>query len=167
MADGVGQDTCPCCGQPLPGARQSGGAPIGSFEAMVLACIDPRMQAPVTAYLAGRGLIGRYSQLTLSGAAIGVVAPAFADWQKSFWDNLAISRQLHGINRLITIDHRDCGASRIAFGAEVIADPLREAEAHRSTLAELRRQAAERHPDLTVETALMALDGSLTVFDHN
>lgn len=157
-------DICPCCGQPLPGARQAGGAPIGAFEAMVLGCIDPRMQAPVTAYLAGRGLIGRYSQLTTSGAAIGVVSPAFADWQKSFWDNLALSMQLHGIKRLIAIDHRDCGASRVAYGAEVIGDPARETEAHRAALAELRRQAGERHPDLTVETALMALDGSLTVF---
>jgi len=59
----------------------------GNYEAMVLTCIDPRIQEPVWKYLAGRDLTGKYSQFVIAGAAIGVVAPAFKDWHKAFWDN--------------------------------------------------------------------------------
>jgi carbonic anhydrase len=136
-------------------------AASGEYEAMVLACIDPRMQAPVYRYLAKRGLTGQYSQFTIAGAAIGVVAPAFADWHKTFWDNLAASIELHRVKRLIAIDHRDCGAAKIAYGEASIATAAAETETHRKAMAELRAEMAKRQPALAVETGLMALDGSM------
>ena len=60
----------------------------GDYEAMVLSCIDPRFQEPVRNYTAAEKLTGKYNQFVLAGAAIGVVAPAFKDWHKAFWDNL-------------------------------------------------------------------------------
>jgi len=68
---------------------------------------------------------------------------------------------LHHITKLIAIDHRDCGAARIAYGAASIANPQIETETHRKALAEFRKEVAARQPTLTVETGLMALDGSL------
>jgi hypothetical protein len=61
----------------------------GNYEAMVLACIDPRMQEPVHRYTVEQNLTGKFSQFVIAGAAIGVVAPAFKDWHQAFWDNLA------------------------------------------------------------------------------
>src|SRR4029077_2749440 len=77
----------------------------GNYEAMILACIDPRFQEPVFAYAQKNGLVGKYSQVVSAGAAIGVVAPKFADWHKAFWDNLAATIQLHNIKKVIVIDH--------------------------------------------------------------
>ena len=111
----------------------------GNYEAMVLACIDPRMQEP----------------------AIGVVAPALKDWHKAFWDNLGTSIQLHRIKKVIAIDHRDCGAAQIAYGEASVATPQAETETHKAALAEFRRQVGERHPQLAVETGLMALNGTM------
>jgi carbonic anhydrase len=133
----------------------------GNYEAMLLSCIDPRLVAPVYKYMDGRGLTGRYSQFVIAGAAIAVVAPRFADWRRTFWDNLASSLQLHRINRVIVIDHRDCGAARIAYGAESIATPAAETATHKKVLAEFRLELHRRHPQFAVETGLMALDGSL------
>src|SRR5881394_943900 len=65
----------------------------GNYEAMVLGCIDPRLQEPVSKYTAARGLTGKYSQFVIAGAAIGAVAEPFKDWHKAFWDNLATSVQ--------------------------------------------------------------------------
>ncbi len=127
---------------------------------MILGCIDPRMQTPVYDYAVKRGLAGQYSQFTIAGAAIGVVAPAFVDWQKAFWDNLAATIQLHNIKRVIAIDHRDCGAAKIAYGDASIASPEVETETHRKVLAEFRKEVGERQPKLKVETLLMALDGT-------
>ena len=98
----------------------------GDYEAMLLSCIDPRMVAPVYKYMDQRGLTGQYSQLVIAGAAIAVVAPKFEVWRPAFWDNLAATVQLHHIKRLIAIDHRDCGAAEIAYGAASIADRDRD-----------------------------------------
>jgi len=134
------------------------------YEAMVLSCIDPRLQEPVRKYVNGRGLTGQYSHFAVAGAAIGAVAEPFRDWHKAFWDNLATSIQLHRIKRVIAIDHRDCGAARIAYGADAVATPERETEIHRSALQLFRLQVGERHPQLAVETGLMALDGTIEMF---
>src|SRR5205807_7878834 len=104
----------------------------GDYEAMVLGCIDPRMQEPMRNYTVARGLTGKFSQFVIAGAAIGVVAPAFEDWHKAFWDNLATSVQLHHVKKVIAIDHRDCGAAEIAYGEAKVANPAIETETHRA-----------------------------------
>src|SRR6185295_14244575 len=134
-------------------------AATGHYEAMVLGCIDPRLQEPVRRYTAKRHLTGKYSQFVIAGAAIGVVAEPFKDWHKAFWDNLATSIQLHNIKKVIAIDHRDCGAAKIAYGDAKVADPKIETETHRAALAEFRKQVGQKHPGLGVETGLMAVNG--------
>jgi hypothetical protein len=111
-----------------------------------------------------RGMIGQYSQFTFAGAAIGVVAPAFKDWHKTFWDNLAASIQLHSIPKIIAVNHRDCGAAKIAFGDAAVANPKAETETHRKSLMEFRAQVKERQPKLAIETGLMSIDGAVEMF---
>jgi carbonic anhydrase len=134
-------------------------AATGHYEAMVLACIDPRMQEPVRKYTAKHHLTGKYSQFVIAGAAIGVVAEPFKDWHKAFWDNLAATIQLHHIKKVIAINHRDCGAAKIAYGEAAVATKDAETETHRKALAEFRRQVNEKQPKLGVETGLMAVNG--------
>jgi carbonic anhydrase len=174
---------CQCCGDVLHGRfdrrrflQVAGGAALaaglpfpalaagGKYEAMVLSCIDPRFPENTLNYARGRGLAGKYSQFVIAGAAIGVVAPAFQDWQKAFWDNLGASIQLHRIGTVIAINHRDCGAARIAYGDAAVAGRDAETRTHREALAAFRRQVAGRQPKLTVETGLMALDGKVETF---
>ncbi len=135
-------------------------AASGDYQAMILGCIDPRIQEPVHDYAVKRKLVGQYSSFTIAGAAIGVVAPAFDQWHQAFWDNLAASIELHNIKSVIAIDHRDCSAAKIAYGDASIATPEVETETHRKALAEFRNKVAERQPRLKIETLLMALDGS-------
>jgi carbonic anhydrase len=136
----------------------------GDYEAMLLSCIDPRMVTPVYNYMEKRGFSGKYSQFVIAGAAIVVVAPKFEAWQPAFWDNLATSVQLHHLSKVIAIDHRDCGAARIAYGDDGIANPQIETKIHHEVLAEFREAVAKHHPQLTVETGLMALDVSIEMF---
>jgi carbonic anhydrase len=106
----------------------------------------------------------KYSQFVIAGAAVGVIAPAFRSWHETFWENLASSVQLHGITKVIAIDHRDCGAIRIAYGDRITANPDTEKNAHRQVLAAFRREVSVRQPDLEVVTGLMALDGQIEIF---
>src|SRR5439155_13937362 len=120
-----------------------------------------RLQEPVSKYTAQRGLTGQFSQFVIAGAAIGVVAEPFKDWHKAFWDNLATSLELHNIKKVIAIDHRDCGAAKIAYGDAKVANPEVETETHRAALGQFRKQVGKRHHQLGVETGLMALDGKM------
>ena len=175
--------SCTCCGDALRGRLgrrgflQAAGAagmaaalPLkawaaeGDYDAMLLSCIDPRIVTPVYDYMQKRGLAGRYSQFVIAGAAIAVLAPKFAAWRPAFWDNTATTLQLHRINKIIAIDHRDCGAARVAYGDDSIANPEVETRTHREVLAEFRAAVAKHQPQLTVETGLMALDGSIQMF---
>ncbi len=133
-------------------------------EAMVLGCIDPRVQDPVFQYMSRRKLTGKYSQFVIAGAAVGVVAPNFKEWQKAFWDNLGVTIELHRIARIVAINHRDCGAAKLAYGEAAVAQRDAETETHRKALDEFRKQVGERHPTLAVETGLMALDGWIEMF---
>ncbi len=139
-------------------------AAAGEYDAMLLSCIDPRVVAPAYKYMDGLGLSGKYSQFCIAGAAIAVVAPKFATWRPAFWDNTSTSYQLHRINRIIAIDHRDCGAAKIAYGAASVAPPEAETATHKRALAEFRAAVAKHHPELAVVTGLMALDGSVEIF---
>ncbi len=145
----------------VPVARAADG-PV--FEAMLLTCIDPRMVTPVYAWMETRKLQGQYSQFAIAGAAVGVVAPAFATWQAAFWDNLAASIQLHNITRVIVVDHRDCGAAAIAYGAEAIATPEAELNLHKAVYGEFKTELGKRQPAMDAEGGLMALDGSIEMF---
>jgi len=144
---------------------KAGAAAEGQYDAMLLSCIDPRMVAPVYKYMQEvQNLGGQYSQFCIAGAAIAVVAPKFAAWRPAFWENAATSLQLHRINKIIAIDHRDCGAAKVAYGEDAISTPEVETKTHREVLAEFRKAVAEHHPQLTVITGLMALDGSIEIF---
>jgi Putative carbonic anhydrase len=131
------------------------------YEAMLLMCIDPRFVQPTNEYMQQRDLTHDYSQFALAGAAAGVVAPAFETWHSIFWDNLDVSIELHQINAVIAIDHRDCSAVKIAYGSESVSTPERETATHEMILGAFRDGVMQRHPELSIEGWLMALDGSM------
>jgi hypothetical protein len=136
----------------------------GNYDAMLLTCIDPRFPLPTINYMKSRKMIGKYSQFTFAGASIGVVAPAFKSWEPAFWENLAASMQLHHIPKVIAMNHRDCGAAKIAYGADAVKDKAAETATHKAALMEFRKQVGEKQPSLKVELGLMSLDGKVETF---
>ena len=136
----------------------------GNYEAMVLGCIDPRLQQPMHNYTTNRRLTGKFSKFIIAGAAIGVVAEPFKDWHKAYWDNVTTSVQLHNIKKVIAINHRDCGAAKIAYGDAKVANRQVETETHRNAMGEFRKQMKDRLPQLGVETGLMDLKGKIEMF---
>jgi carbonic anhydrase len=136
----------------------------GNFEAMLVTCIDPRFQEPGADYMKSRNMTGKYSQFTFAGAAIGVVAPAFKAWHKTFWDNLAATIQLHSVPKVIALNHRECGAAQIAYGKEKVANRDVETATHKAALFEFRKQVKQRQPKLQTELLLIGLDGKVETF---
>lgn len=75
--------------------------------------------------------------------------------------NLASSFELHSIDGVIVVNHRDCGAVQIAYGPDVIATPEIETQTHERILDYFRQEALRRHPGISVESYLTGLDGSV------
>ena len=134
-----------------------------NFKAMVLSCIDPRFQQLVHNHLKKKKLIGKYSAFTIAGAAVGVTHNKFKKWHKTFYDNLGVSIQLHKIEKLIVINHKDCSAAKIANGKKEFS-PENEKKIHKESFSKIKKQIKKRFPKLKVELNLISLGGKITKF---
>ena len=133
------------------------------YKAMVLSCMDPRFQHLVQNYLKKKKLTGKYSAFTMAGAAVGVTHSKFKKWHNTFYDNLATSIQLHEIEKLIVINHKDCGAAKIVNGKKEF-NPENEKHIHQNSFSKLKKEIKKRFPKLKVELNLIALDSKITKF---
>lgn len=133
------------------------------YKAMVLSCMDPRFQHLVHNYLKKKKLTGKYSAFTIAGAAVGVTHNKFKQWHKTFYNNLATSIQLHKIEKLIVINHKDCGAAKIANGKKEF-NVTNENKIHEDSFSKLKKEIKKRFPKLKVELNLMSLESKITKF---
>ena len=133
------------------------------YKAMVLSCIDPRFQKPVYNYLKKKKLTGKFSAFTIAGAAVGVTHNKFKKWHKTFYDNLGTSIKLHKIGKLIVINHKDCGAAKIANGKKEFS-PVNEKKIHKESFSKIKKQIKKKFPKLKVELNLISLDCKITKF---
>lgn len=146
----------------MPARARAGG---GEYDAMLVNCIDPRFTTLSWQYMGLLSGVDReqlgdnYSHFVMAGGPVGAVHPKFAPWHKTFWDNLDITVGLHHIKRVVALSHRDCGAARLAFGAERVASKEVETMSHAEALTIFRKEVAARHPGLSVITGIMDLSG--------
>ena len=133
------------------------------YKAMVLSCMDPRFQHLVHNHLKKKKLTGKYSAFTIAGAAVGVTHNKFKEWHKTFYNNLATSIQLHKIEKLIVINHKDCGAAKIVNGKKEFS-ATNEKKIHKDSFSKLKKEIKKRFPKLKVESNLMSLESKITKF---
>lgn len=127
------------------------------FKAMVLSCIDPRFQPLVYNYLKKKKLTGKYSAFTIAGSAIGVSHNKFKKWHSVFIENLSTSIKLHKIEKLIVINHTDCGAAKIANGKKEF-NSLNEDKIHKVSFNKLKRIVKKKFPKLKIDLNLMSIN---------
>ena len=128
-------------------------------EALALTCIDYRLVYDGMRFFAGMHLTKNYDQVALAGASLAAVSPKFPSSNAAFWDHVNIAKQLHHVKKVIFLDHRDCGAYKVAFGKDFAAEPAAETAQHKGVMQQAKAMLAQKHPDLGSEFYLMALDG--------
>ena len=133
------------------------------YKAMVLSCMGPRFQTKVSNYLKRRKLNNKYSAFTIAGAAVGVTASKFKKWHTTFWENLNTSIKIHRIEKLIVINHKDCGAAKIVNGRKEFT-PQNEMKIHEYSFEKIKLNLKKKHPRLKVELNLMSLNGIVDKF---
>ena len=126
------------------------------YEAMVLSCIDPRLQAKVFNHLKRKKLTGKYSAFTIAGAAIGVTHKKFKKWHSTFWENLETSIKLHQISKLIVLNHKDCGAAKMV-NKEKKFNSLIENKIHKESFINLKKNLKKKYPNLKVSFKTLSI----------
>ncbi len=133
------------------------------FKAMVLSCIDPRFQPLVYNYLKKKKLTGKYSAFTIAGSAIGVSHNKFKKWHSVFIENLSTSIKLHKIEKLIVINHIDCGAVKIANGKKEF-NSLNEDKIHKVSFNKLKIIVKKKFLKLKIDLNLIFLNNKIKKF---
>jgi len=124
------------------------------YKAMVLSCMDPRFQLPVFKFIKKKNLISKHSSFTIAGAAVGVTHKKFKKWHQAFIDNLAASIKLHKIEKLIVVNHEDCGAIKLAENKKNYI----EDEIHKNSFQKLKKVINKNFPKLKLEFYILRLD---------
>ena len=124
------------------------------YKAMVLSCMDPRFQFPVFKFIKKKNLINKHSSFTIAGSAVGVTHSKFKKWHQAFLDNLKTSIKLHKINRLIVVNHEDCGAIKLAENNK----DYNEDDIHKNSFKKLEKIVNKKFPKLKLEFHIIKLD---------
>jgi len=94
---------------------------------------------------------------------VGVTHNKFKKWHKTFYDNLSTSIKLHQIEKLIVINHKDCGAAKIVNGKKAFNN-TNEKKIHKESFSKLKKEIKKKFPKLKVELNLMSLKSKITKF---
>jgi carbonic anhydrase len=133
----------------------------GDAEALLLSCMDFRLINKTARYMNKRGLKNKYDHIILPGAALGAISDKQPDWNKTFWEELAMAIELHHIHKVILLDHRDCGAYKEILNEDFALKPVEETKIHSAQLNSLREMINKRYAKLEVEMLLMSLTGAV------
>ena len=130
------------------------------YEAMVLSCMDPRFQKPVHQHLKNKKLTGKFSAFTIAGGSIGVTNNKFKKWHSTFWENLETSINLHKINKLIVLNHNDCGAAKIVNNNKNFNSRIENA-IHKKSFNKLKKTLKKKFPKIKVSFKILSLKNAL------
>ena len=110
---------------------------------LLLSCMDLRLIDDLVPFMEGDNLSNRYDQLVFAGSALGVIQQDHESWFDVFFQHLDIAVQLHQIQDVYIMEHRDCGAYAKFLGqqgkyGDTPSELMREEQDHRKFAFQLR-----------------------------
>ena len=123
---------------------------------MVLTCIDPRCQPKINTLMKKKKLTGKYSLFSIAGSTLGITSKNFKNWEKVFWKNFLISSQIHGIKKLIAINHYDCGLARMLSKKKAF-NKIIEKKIHDKSFKLLKKRFSKKYPKYILETKIISV----------
>jgi carbonic anhydrase len=131
-------------------------------KALVLTCIDFRFVSLEQSFLTSQHLDQAYDWVALAGASLALTGFPHPAEAEAFWDQLALSKQLHDISKVIILDHQDCGAYASVYQQQ-ISNLISEQNLHTQYLTQAYEQIQQRYPDLDVELYFAKLTGEVSL----
>ncbi len=116
-------------------------------QAIVVHCMDFRLQKSINDWLQGTFGVGEYDRLSVAGSVFDL---------DFVMKQVKLSHDLHEIKKVVLINHEDCGA----YGAQ--GNPQRHADDLRQAAQRIQREI----PGLDVELYYLHLDGAFEPVPH-
>lgn len=110
-------------------------------ESIIVTCIDFRLQEAINRWISENFAPKTYDRVALAGGVKNL---------DTIMGQIKIAHHLHHINKVVLVNHEDCGA----YGAE--STP----EKHAEDLKNAKDKVKEFYPDLEVEIYYLHLDGT-------
>lgn len=110
-------------------------------DALIASCIDFRSQGYINNWISDNFSPKTFDRVSIAGGVFDF------DY---ILKQVEMSKRLHHINKVILINHEDCGAYGQSGTPEKHADDLKNAA----------DRIKEKYPDLSVETYYLLLDGT-------
>ena len=129
---------------------------------LLLTCIDYRYAHRIVDVMDRANLRSKYDMFALAGAAAG--ANQNETWRQALVEHIRVAREIkHPIDRLIILEHRDCGAYKKFFGLKwhKVVPPVEEAshkEQVNILIAYLKQEFAIEIPNLKIDSFLLTRD---------
>ena len=101
-------------------------------------------------------LLGKYSLFSIAGSTLGITSKNLKNWDKVFWKNFLISSQIHGIKKLIAINHYDCGLAKMLNKKKLFNKKI-EKEIHVKSFKLLKKRFSKKYPKLKLETKIISV----------
>lgn len=132
-------------------------------EAVALFCIDFRFKDATLKFLSQELKLSRVDFIVLAGASKTIADPSDLAHKKTALDQLEISARLHHINKIILIDHIDCGAYG---GLKKFNNNVNlEKEAHIKNLKKSKNLLAKKFKSIIIELYLANLKNKKIIFE--
>ncbi len=113
-------------------------------NALILTCMDFRIQQAIVNFAAEQGLTGSYDLLAVAGAQKAVVEVLR---RSGLLKDMKLAVEAHGVMEIILIGHEDCGAYG---GSAKFPSPQAELDAYRRDLDAAKRIIAREFPCVSV-----------------
>ena len=78
-------------------------------NAVIIMCIDFRFQRQTQKWLETNGYIGTSDEIVITGGSRDLVKPIAEFHKESLLRQIELSMRLHAPDRIVIIDHQDCG----------------------------------------------------------
>ena len=117
----------------------------------IIRCMDFRLGGAIRDYLDSNDLYNDVDIISIAGASKDLVedADGFLATQ------IELSKSLHNIDRIILMNHTDCGGYG---GRSAFESPEDEIENHVTDMKIAKSKLNEKYPDIEVELALAHID---------
>ena len=117
-------------------------------RAFLVTCMDFRFLDDEIEYMKEHGYDVNYDIFVLAGVSIGINQTKYPEWEKTLYNHIEISKTLHHIEKVVLLDHLDCGAYKTFCPG--FKNEQEERELHVKELKIAAEKIREKFPDLKV-----------------
>lgn len=129
-----------------------------SCSTVVITCIDFRFQKPTHEWLVSQNLLGDHDRVGIAGGVLNLTAPLHDEHRVLLIQQIKIAHTLHHIQKVILINHEDCGA----YGGTAAFESSKQEQAkHEEELTKAAEMIKHDFPELEVEIYFAKLDGAV------